>query len=210
MTRDAVASTELPDDTSPHVYQRSWRRRGRRLAQLLPLLIALVAGISAIAVFAGILAGKNQDAFLGAVVGSALAFYGALLVQYLAEVLRSWREVETRERREAGILSALMSELGEVAVVLETNAAGGKSFLAPTEQWLTLRLQVGELWMPNTVFRLSTVYIKIKLLNDQIAAHLAISATYSKSEIELLLEGAHRARAMSESLKRRVNRLGAD
>src|SRR5258708_8555985 len=165
MSKPQERAKKLPDDAIPDSPRWSRRRIARLGVQLLPVAAVLGAVIVLLSSLWSVLAGTSQDAFLGAIVGSAIAFCGALLLQYLGEVVRSWREAEARDRREAGIISALMSELGEAAVVLEANAVNGTTFSVPTDQWLTLRLQVGELWAPNSVFRYSSTYVQLKLLD---------------------------------------------
>ena len=98
-----------------------WRRWIRYLLLILPLLLGLGSLVVLVVVAAGSL--LSTPAFAGAIVGALIATFGNLLVQYLLALIQNRRAEGERIRREIGITTLLMAELGEALVRMRVNAA---------------------------------------------------------------------------------------
>lgn len=181
---------------------------------LLPLVLGLFA-LNALVVIAAS-AQFSSPAFAGAIVGALIATFGTLLVQYLLALIQERRSRSDRIRREIGIATLLMAELGEALVRMRVNArlmrngsAGALANLqeAGTKTWDDVKLDAAQFWMPASIFAVSEIYTAIRLANIEIGGrtHRIHEADFSEV-VEQLVQRIAKTVKMLERRQLRVGR----
>lgn len=142
---------------------------------------------------------------------------GNLLAQYLIALIQERRTRSDRIRREIGITTLLMAELGEAIVRMRVNVAlmrvGSAATLAKLDQadtdtWHDVKLDVAQLWMPASVFAVSETYTAIRLVNIEIGGrtHRINEADFVKT-VEEVVESVGKT---VKTLERRQLRVGRE
>ena len=144
-------------------------------------LAPLVVGLAALAAVLFTVGGLGGAAFFGALVGASVAVYGNLLVQYLGGLFQVWHSDAERQRRELGMVSAITIELADGIVAFEADRDLGHFREAPASTWDTLKLQIGEIYVPETVLGIANVYFRSALLNEKVR-EVAASNDHAYSE----------------------------